>query len=275
MVNKPDFGSDRWLRNLTDVCQSLGKPAFEDELYRLLHEILNIDHFVVFTYSPKDGPGHLFTRSKMPEEEAKALADDYINKFYERDPQLPSVKNVADADVVQPMHPTLNSDYDKEYQNHFFTQHHLIDKVSTVAQVEEDNVYCNFYRMSGSKPYDKDEQVLLESVLPIITSLISSHYKLLRFIVDEPEGTETHIARTMVRSVISRRIEPFDKITARESEICERILIGYTSTGIGLDLGIAPSSVNTYRRRAYEKLGIATQNELFSLCLSALNKMRR
>ena len=78
----------------------------------------------------------------------------------------------------------------------------------------------------------------------------------------------------MVHSVISRGVEPFDRLTTRESEICERILIGYTSTGISLDLGIATSSVNTYRRRAYEKLGIATQNELFSLCLTALNKTR-
>lgn len=36
-----------------------------------------------------------------------------------------------------------------------------------------------------------------------------------------------------------------------------------------LDLHISESSVVTYRKRAYEKLGIATQNELFALCLDA------
>jgi DNA-binding CsgD family transcriptional regulator len=45
--------------------------------------------------------------------------------------------------------------------------------------------------------------------------------------------------------------------------------LGYTSVGIGLDLNIAQSSVVTYRRRAYEKLDISTQNELFTLCLIA------
>ena len=68
---------------------------------------------------------------------------------------------------------------------------------------------------------------------------------------------------------------PKDKLTTRESEVCERILVGFTSTGISLDLGIAESSVNTYRRRAYEKLEIATQNELFSMCISALNMVKR
>jgi len=60
----------------------------------------------------------------------------------------------------------------------------------------------------------------------------------------------------------------FPKISSA-IEGCERILLGYTSVGIGLDLKIAQSSVVTYRRRAYEKLDISTQNELFTLCLTA------
>jgi DNA-binding CsgD family transcriptional regulator len=61
-------------------------------------------------------------------------------------------------------------------------------------------------------------------------------------------------------------------LTPREREVCERILLGYTSIGIGLDLNIALSSVLTYRKRAYEKLGIAAQNELFALCLEAAQR---
>ena len=87
-------------------------------------------------------------------------------------------------------------------------------------------------------------------------------------------SAEAPTARSLVHSVISRKVEPFDKLTKRESEVCERILVGFTSTGISLDLDIAESSVNTYRRRAYGKLGIATQNELFSLCISALSVIR-
>ena len=73
--------------------------------------------------------------------------------------------------------------------------------------------------------------------------------------------------------LISKKITPFARLTVREAELCERILTGYTSTGISLDLGMATSSVNTYWR-AYDKLRIAMQNELFSLCLAALGRLK-
>jgi DNA-binding CsgD family transcriptional regulator len=72
-----------------------------------------------------------------------------------------------------------------------------------------------------------------------------------------------------VHTIVGKRLAPFDRLTAREREVCERIVLGYTSIGIGLDLDIALSSVLTYRKRAYAKLGIGTQNELFALCLDA------
>jgi DNA-binding CsgD family transcriptional regulator len=51
-------------------------------------------------------------------------------------------------------------------------------------------------------------------------------------------------------------------LTRRESEVCARILFGYSSCGIALDLGIGKQSVMTYRKRAYQRLGIGTQREL-------------
>ena len=43
---------------------------------------------------------------------------------------------------------------------------------------------------------------------------------------------------------------------------------------MGLDLDIALSSVLTYRKRAYEKLGIASQNELFAIALRLMTTPR-
>jgi DNA-binding CsgD family transcriptional regulator len=45
------------------------------------------------------------------------------------------------------------------------------------------------------------------------------------------------------------------------------VLAGMTSEGIALDLGIALSSVLTYRKRGYARLGVTSQAELFALCL--------
>jgi DNA-binding CsgD family transcriptional regulator len=274
--NTPDlnFGPPEWLHAITEVAQAVGRPVFDQKLFELLNRILHIDHCVVFTYSEREGPGHLFTRSRMPPEEAEELARDYVTKYYERDPHFAQACGPRSTSEAEPIRPSFSDEYDSEYRDHFFTRHGLIDKISTVGHVDEGNVYCNFYRMGDSGRYSRRDEKLLRSVLPLITSLISSHFTIASVTGTGAAQRDGNVARSLVHSVISRGVEPFDRLTPREAEICERILVGYTSNGISLDLGIAISSVNTYRRRAYERLGIATQNELFSMCLEALNRVR-
>lgn len=52
------------------------------------------------------------------------------------------------------------------------------------------------------------------------------------------------------------------RLTNRERQVCARILYGLTAAGIALDLGINEYSVDTYRKRAYLRLGVATRHEL-------------
>jgi DNA-binding CsgD family transcriptional regulator len=206
----------------------------------------------------------------MPADEAAELAKDYVTEYHQRDPHFKLAKDQhVDNDAI---HPSLDDEYDPDYRDHFFIQHDLIDKLSITRKIGDHYVYCNFYRIGNSGRFTAQETELFDCILPLITNLIACHFNILRLQRKDDEDAPT--ARSLVHSVISRKVEPFDSLTARESEVCERILVGFTSTGISLDLGIAESSVNTYRRRAYERLGIATQNELFSLCISALNKIK-
>jgi DNA-binding CsgD family transcriptional regulator len=54
-------------------------------------------------------------------------------------------------------------------------------------------------------------------------------------------------------------------LTARELDVCSRAMIGMTSEGTALDLALGKTSVLTYRRRAYARLGISSYRELFHL----------
>jgi DNA-binding CsgD family transcriptional regulator len=62
----------------------------------------------------------------------------------------------------------------------------------------------------------------------------------------------------------------FAGLTGREREVCLRILSGQSSEAISSELSISIHSTLTYRRRAYERLGISSQNELFGLVLKHL-----
>ena len=270
MLDERDLGSAEWLACLGQLTRALGRKSFEEELVALLNRVLPVDHCVVFTHSD-DGVGHLFTHGKMPAERARVLADDYVRQYHAHDPMYRELAGGRDegSDEARPL--DLSRDYDPAYRNHFFDRNDLIDKTSSIGRVEEGAVLCNFYRMGQSGPYSTDDHKRLERILPLVTAFIAAHYRLMRSYVSGDAAPPELRSRTrsLVHTIVGKRVAPFDRLTSREREVCERIVLGYTSIGIGLDLDIALSSVLTYRKRAYAKLGIGTQNELFALCLDA------
>jgi DNA-binding CsgD family transcriptional regulator len=75
-------------------------------------------------------------------------------------------------------------------------------------------------------------------------------------------GLPPEVALDMFR----RRLDVLGRgLTPRELDVCARALIGMTAEGIALDLNIKKSSVSTYRKRAYARLGISSQNQLYRL----------
>jgi DNA-binding CsgD family transcriptional regulator len=54
-------------------------------------------------------------------------------------------------------------------------------------------------------------------------------------------------------------------LTRRELSVCALALVGMTIEGSALELNVKKSTIITYRKRAYERLGISSLNELFSI----------
>jgi DNA-binding CsgD family transcriptional regulator len=67
----------------------------------------------------------------------------------------------------------------------------------------------------------------------------------------------------------------FAALTPPEKEVCLRILSGHSSQAISAELGVSLHSTLTYRKRAYEKIGISSQNELFGIVLGLMALPRR
>lgn len=61
----------------------------------------------------------------------------------------------------------------------------------------------------------------------------------------------------------------YPELTKRESAVCGLIAIGMSSEAIALTLGSGINTVLTFRRRAYSRLHISTQNELLHILYRA------
>jgi DNA-binding CsgD family transcriptional regulator len=64
-------------------------------------------------------------------------------------------------------------------------------------------------------------------------------------------------------------------LTPREAEVCASIVLGCTAQGTGRKLNISAHTVATHRKRAYSKLGIGSQNELFARYIDAAYLLRQ
>jgi DNA-binding CsgD family transcriptional regulator len=71
--------------------------------------------------------------------------------------------------------------------------------------------------------------------------------------------------RLSVEQLEERFADYCPPLTRRERQVCARAAIGMTVEATALDLGIAASSVLTYRRRAYQRLEITSPFELCAL----------
>ena len=269
---KPEIG--KYMRYLATVVNSIGSPDFEERFVAFLSRLVPIDHCCIFTYSDKGKAGHLFTNSRMQSRDAEKLARDYVEKFHQQDPNFDYIKAMKNKKYYQFEHRDISNDYDPAYQNHFFDRTGLIDKTSCIGQIENGNVYCNFYRMNDSNVYTASELKILDDLMPLATALVASHFEMCRSrgLVQMDNGSENIVTKSIVHNVLSNNLEVFSKLTLRERQVCERIMLGYTAIGMGLDLDIAPTSVATYRKRAYKKLSIGSQNELFALCLRLIKR---
>jgi len=71
--------------------------------------------------------------------------------------------------------------------------------------------------------------------------------------------------RLSVTQLEERFAEAHRELPRREREVCARAVTGMTVEATALDLAIAKSSVLTYRKRAYARLGIGSPFELSAL----------
>ena len=60
-------------------------------------------------------------------------------------------------------------------------------------------------------------------------------------------------------------VDPLAALSARERQVVDAILAGHSAKQAGRALGLSPTSVATYRQRAFAKLGVRRQVELFGL----------
>ncbi len=113
--------------------------------------------------------------------------------------------------------------------------------------------------------FDSADVSIVESYAPLIMSALRQHLTLApaKETVATP-GTMSSKRRQDLLAQIRSDLLRLCSISPREAEVCAHIAIGYNINAISMLLGISQNTASTHRKRAYAKLGISSQNELFA-----------
>jgi DNA-binding CsgD family transcriptional regulator len=241
------------------VVAALGSSSFAAELLAALGAIVPIDHLSLLRFVDRNRPPVLesavFRGSRHVAEVQKA----YLEGLYRSDPSLRLAGSAAGVTLLRVRRDGIA---DPRYRSAIFERAGILERLTLAASARERLVTLNLYRREQSGGFSDAEVGKIEARAQFLSALAVKHVTMLGTLLRSRERSDRIEA-------LAARLQALDeRLTRRELDVLARILIGMTTEGIALDLRISPNTVLTYRKRAYGRLGVSSQAELFSLCLA-------
>lgn len=216
---------------------ALGSEGFAGPFLELLRE-MGADQVMVFSYDGDHAACLLswnFSHSRL----GVKLAADYLDGWYGQDPLyrrvLAAAPGSAELCFLEEVAPLMSD----EYRQAFFVLPGIERKAAVLAAGDAQRLILNIYQQDAQCPLAPAEALLFAGRLALL------HYG---------------------RQADAGYPPPLAALSERERQVCLGVLAGKKTEIIAGEIGVAPSTVTTYRRRAYEKLGISSSAALFAIC---------
>ena len=250
MASTPSAG------DITPAVLAIGRPDFPDVLIDTLRRQAGVGHCMVFALSRAGAARCLLDAGNIPI--GGDLGAAYAGQFHESDPNRAALfERDGRAPIVLPAFaPRM---YGARYRKIFFNDSGIVDKCATAIWTGDTCFYVNFYRVTAQGRFGDAERARLQAIAPAIGASVARHF----------QQAATATPDQNLAALFATRA-PLSALTPREQEVCRHILLGRSSEAISQALGISLHSTLTYRKRAYQRLGISAQNELFAIVLDLL-----
>lgn len=167
------------------------------------------------------------------------LARRYMDGWFREDPLLPELMRIPEGQTSLRRMGDIVSAMSPEYLDIFFNQPGLAGKTTVLAAGSTRRMMVNFYHNEAGGP-EPDE-----ALLSLVARMVLVHYE---------AGPASSYPACLAA------------LSERERQVCLGVLDGKKTEMIAGELGLSPATIVTYRRRAYEKLGISSRGGLFALC---------
>lgn len=263
-LDRPPAGGQLNLSHVTDLVAAIGQAdatSFAAQVLKTLGEAAQISQCTIFAYEFGNRPRTVSVADHRGGHFLRDVADAYSKLFYVLDGNQGIVSNTSAArpGAAMVMHQQASADIVHEgYRAACYSAPNVCDRLSLLLQPADDIwLSINLYRDRAHANFQAREIALVEALAPLIGHAARHHYAL-------HGQSQLGIPQLMLARV--RKLCP--ALAKRELDVVRGVLEGRTAVEISEILGIKPASVVTYQKRAYQRLGISSQRQLFALCLA-------
>lgn len=241
---------------LAPAVAALGGIGFASALVAALNRAVPVDHVCLMRFAGRSGPPVLESASWRGGQAVGAVQQAYLAGMYRLDPvaQAPLVAghsvHLLDRSAIP----------DAAYRGVWQGRAGLLQRWSVLTAVAGERVALHLYRLQASGALSAAERDWLAAWAPLLGALAAKHVEIVGVQLRSRDRADR------LEALDARLHAVCGALTRRERAVLARVLLGITSQGIALDLGIGLASVLTYRKRAYARLGVSSQSELFALC---------
>jgi DNA-binding CsgD family transcriptional regulator len=231
------------------LIECVGQACFPGLLFRIAHQATACAHISAFAFAAGKGPAMILAEDDGPAAVARAIGGRYVERYWRMDPLHSTPSGGAIPDGCQMIEIVADDIHYANYRIDCYTTAKLGARLSICEARNGDAIRLNFYRDVEFLPEQKSA---IAEAMDLLMPLL---WRQARDLFDRPPQSE--LADFKVRLT---RIAP--SLSPREQEVCAMIAAGFGSEAISLRLGISLNTVLTFRKRAYRRLGISSQNEL-------------
>lgn len=258
-----------WHRASAGVIDALHGPEFAPALIAALRVLAPFEHSVTFAYHGDLRP--LALHDEFPDWKRKVMVADYQAGPYLLDPfylhatgQPLTVPRLVRLRDLAP-----DRFYQGEYFRNYYVRTELAEEIGFMVDAGQ-GVRVVISAMRSLRVFSAREFRDLEAALPFVAAVVRRNWgDLLAQFGEVPREGQGPALTSLIDHAF--RSVGRNLLTARETEVVEYTLKGYSAEATGQAMGITPGTVRIHKRNIYAKLQIGSQGELFSRFISTLS----
>lgn len=247
------------LRSLAEVVEAIGHDAFAGDALSALHPSLAAASWSVYQVWPERAPVMHLSASLGVADTTRECFRAYHDVLYRRDRSFDAVRRARRIGDPVVLRMDADDAPNSDHREFIYRRHGVRERLS-VARLQADGslLAVNLYRHVHQPRYADGELAAFASAAPLLMAAVDRH------VGWHGEHATPRVAPSAPPALRGALLAQCAALTPRELDVCERLLRGISYDGIAADLGLSVASVKTYRRRAFERLGLHFKSELFA-----------